>query len=29
MPPSADHASAFTPDHRFELLPVGTSERVL
>src|SRR5882672_106053 len=28
MPPSADHSSAFTPDHCFELLPVGTSERV-
>ena len=29
MPPSADHSSAFTPDHCFELLPVGASERVL
>jgi len=28
MRPSADHSSAFTPDHCFELLPVGTSERV-
>jgi transposase len=27
MPPSADHSSAFTPDHCFELRPVGTSER--
>jgi transposase len=29
MPLSADHSSAFTPDHCFELLPVGASERVL
>ena len=29
MPPPADHSSAFTPDHCFELLPVGASERVL
>ena len=24
--PSVDHASDFTPQHRFELRPVGTSE---
>jgi len=29
MPPSTDQSSAFTPDHCFELLPVGASERVL
>ena len=28
-PPSADHSSAFTPDHRFELLPVGASKGAL
>jgi DDE family transposase len=27
--PSADYSSAFTPDHRFELLPVGASKRAL
>ena len=27
--PSADHSAPFTPHHRFELLPVGASERAL